>query len=657
MKLALKGKSKLGFVDESCVKSMYKRELAEQWEKCNTIVSSWIRNTVANELMPSIVFTSNAKKVWSDFKKKFDRCSLTRIYHLWTKIATLKQGIDSIITYYSKMIDLWSESGRLRQVMNILVDESQAAFVPGRGLIDNVLLSHELIKSYGRRGISPRCMIKIDMQKAYDSIEWEFLEQVLTGLCFPEIFIGWIMECLKTISYSISINGSPTKPFDTKRGVRQGDPMSPLLFVLAMEGDEVSIQLLCDCFNKFSKASGLVANQSKSCMYFGGVPAEIQQRIIQTTGFTIGEIPFKYLGVPLSAKRLSLNQCQPLLDKMLGKIKQWTTKFLSYAGRLQLIKSVLIAIQNFWSQIFPLPKKIIQVIEGICRKFLWTGDTNTNRKALVAWEKMCRPKSKGGLNITNLSMWNRAALIKHLWNLCMKKDKLWIRWVHVYYIKGKNPWQVEVKQASWISRKILQAGKYIQEARLDIKKILGSQSYSIRAVYNQLRGDFPKEEWSRLICNNKSCPRWKFILYLAVQEKLYTKDRLCNWGLQVDPVYALCEQELESHQHIFFLCRFSAQVWEKLLTWIGIKRRITDWKEELKWAADHMKGKGSKTMLYRMCITSAVYQIWLERNRRIFQQEKRSSEAITRQIIQEIHCIGNRESSLREELQVLNFYP
>ncbi|OIT19123.1 hypothetical protein A4A49_57378, partial [Nicotiana attenuata] len=282
--------------------------------------------------------------------------------------------------------------------------------------------------------------IKIDMQKAYDSIEWAFLEQVLTGLCFPRTFIGWIMECLKIISYSISVNGSPTTPFEAKRGVRQGDPVSPLLFILAMEyltrslkqlkeepnfnyhprceklniiqlsfaddlllfwrGDGVSIQLLCECFNKFSKASGLVANQSKSCMYFGGVPADIQQDIIQATGFTIGAIPFRYLGVPLSSKRLSVSQCQPLLDKMPGKIKQWITKFLSYAGRLQLIKN-----------------------------------TNASKKALVAWEKICRPKSKGGLNITDLSIWNRAALIKHLWNVCMKKDKVWIRWVHVYYIK------------------------------------------------------------------------------------------------------------------------------------------------------------------------------------------------------------------------------
>nr|XP_009802220.1 PREDICTED: uncharacterized protein LOC104247808 [Nicotiana sylvestris] len=109
MKLALRGKGKLEFVDESCVKSTYRGELAEQWEKCNAIVLSCIGSTVVGELMPSIVFASNAKKVWSDFKEKFDRCSLTRIYRLWTEIASLKQDTDTVTSYYTKMYDLWSE--------------------------------------------------------------------------------------------------------------------------------------------------------------------------------------------------------------------------------------------------------------------------------------------------------------------------------------------------------------------------------------------------------------------------------------------------------------------------------------------------------------------------------------------------------------------
>lgn len=97
-----------------------------------------------------------------------------------------------------------------------LVDISQAAFVPGRVLKDNILLSHEFVKGYGRKGFSPRCMIKINMQKAYDSLKRPFLEEMLLGKNFLGIFIKWIMCCVRTVSYSININGFPSPPFAAK---------------------------------------------------------------------------------------------------------------------------------------------------------------------------------------------------------------------------------------------------------------------------------------------------------------------------------------------------------------------------------------------------------------------------------------------------------
>lgn len=118
IKLALRGKGKLGFVNENCPKSRYRGELAKQWEKCNAIVLSWIGSTVASELIPSIMFASDAKKIWSDFQERFDRSNLTRIYHLWTEIATMRQGTDSVTTYLSKMKDFWDELNILAPLMS-----------------------------------------------------------------------------------------------------------------------------------------------------------------------------------------------------------------------------------------------------------------------------------------------------------------------------------------------------------------------------------------------------------------------------------------------------------------------------------------------------------------------------------------------------------
>ncbi|XP_060183073.1 uncharacterized protein LOC132613029 [Lycium barbarum] len=263
------------------------------------------------------------------------------------------------------------------------------------------------------------------------------------------------MKCVTTVTYSITINGKASTPFHAKKGV---SPLSPYLFVLAMEylirtlktlhkqprfhyhpkckkqkivqlsfaddllmfcrGDKVSVMHFYACFQEFSMASGLIANVDKSCIYFGGVSTEVQSQILHELNFVKGDLPFRYLGAPSSTKRitivqckpLTIVQCKPLIDKILGRITSWISRFLSYAGRSQLIKSVLFAIQIFWSQIFAIPKKIIQVIESICKRFLWTGSVEVSKKALIAWETLCCPKSAGGLSILDVYTWNKAAL-------------------------------------------------------------------------------------------------------------------------------------------------------------------------------------------------------------------------------------------------------
>lgn len=176
---------------------------------------------------------------------------------------------------------------------------------------------------------------------------------------------------------------------------------------------------------------------------------------------TKGEFSFRYLGVPISTKKLTIMQCQPLIKKIIARIKRWVAKLLSYAGRVQLIKCVPFGVQTFWSQIFLIPKKVIKIILSACRTFLWTDKSGVSRKALMAWEKACLPKSTGGLNIVALDVWNAAAIMKLFWNLAHKKVVLWIRWVHNYYVKGRDINAIAVpKQASWVIKKIISASEY-----------------------------------------------------------------------------------------------------------------------------------------------------------------------------------------------------
>lgn len=124
---------------------------------------------------------------------------------------------------------------RIQKVIANIICEAQARFIPGRKIGDNVILAHELVQAYTRKHISPRCMLKIDLQNAYDSVEWVYLRQILENMKFHTEVIGWITEFVQTVSYTISINGKYIAPFAAAKGLRQGDPMSPYLFANAME--------------------------------------------------------------------------------------------------------------------------------------------------------------------------------------------------------------------------------------------------------------------------------------------------------------------------------------------------------------------------------------------------------------------------------------
>lgn len=112
------------------------------------------------------------------------------------------------------------------------MDPSQSGFIPNRQILDNILLAYELIKGYGRNGLSPRVMTKIDMMKAYDSLDWKFLEEMMIELGISNRVVGWIMECVTTVSYSIGLH---MVPFKDKKRLSQGDPISPYLFAMCVE--------------------------------------------------------------------------------------------------------------------------------------------------------------------------------------------------------------------------------------------------------------------------------------------------------------------------------------------------------------------------------------------------------------------------------------
>ncbi|XP_062103874.1 uncharacterized protein LOC133814991 [Humulus lupulus] len=301
---------------------------------------------------------------------------------------------------------------RLASILPSLINPNQGAFIKHRTLASNVLIFQYLIKGYNRKNSSPRCAMKIDPSKAYDLIDWDFLENLLKALCFPSRFIRWIMICLRGTSYSLLLNGRIQGQFKGGKGLRQGDPISPLLFVIVM--DYLTRMLI-----KASNDKGLSINHSKSRNYFGGQSDATKEFVLSCTNLQEGSFPLKYLGVPLSPTKCKAFDFEVILKKI----------------RLN---------------------------------FLWGVKGTRIKFHMASWEFVCRPKAYGGLGFRERPAWNKTMIAKFLWAISFKQDQLWVKWVNTIYLKGVPTRDYTLKQDdSGYWRKLIKLSHFV--SRLDLE--------------------------------------------------------------------------------------------------------------------------------------------------------------------------------------------
>ncbi|GJW39228.1 RNA-directed DNA polymerase, eukaryota, reverse transcriptase zinc-binding domain protein [Tanacetum coccineum] len=467
---------------------------------------------------------------------------------------------------------------RLQGCLDKLVSINQSAFVPGRLIQDNVLITQELLKGYNRKSGPRRYALKIDIAKAYDTVNWDFLKQILTYFGFHEKIIGWIMTCVTSATFTVCVNGGKYGYFKNRRGLRQGDPMSPYLFTLIIEvltlivqrrvnrseqfkfhwgckeikltqlyfaddllmicnGDHKSVKVLKEGLMEFSKVSGLVPNMNKSTIFFGNVREGERQRMLEVMPFAKGTLLMKYLGIPLITKNIGVSECNQLVER--------------------LITSVLASIHIYRASVFLIPKTTVKDIEKALKGFLW-----------------CHGDLKKGA-------------AKVVWKVISNKDSLWVKWVNTVKLKNKSIWEVDIDESDSPICDIIPFKKRY-EARMDEKASVADMivngvwnwpkewesqfrsindiqiptlregehdcliwkdhngnkmNFFVGSVWEKIKERKPEISWHKVVWYPQCNPRHAFIVWLAMHKRLATQDMIMAWNKSTDLKCPLCMRE------------------------------------------------------------------------------------------------------------------
>ena len=345
---------------------------------------------------------------------------------------------------------------RLKPLLSGIISENQSAFVPGRAISDNVLITHEVLHFLKTSKAEKRVSmaVKTDMSKAYDRLEWDFIECVFRRLGFHQKWIAWIMQCVSAVTYSFLINGSPRGRVTPSRGIHQGDPLSPYIFILCSEvlsglcsraQEEGSIKGIkvsrgcprinhllfaddtmfflradkksCEALNRilvrYEEVSGQSINTAKSSIKFSRwTLATIKVSVKDTLDIQQEGGVGKYLGLPEHFGRKKRDLFSSIVERIKQKASGWSNRYLSTAGKMTMVRSVLSPIPSHAMSCFKLPVSLCTRIQYALTNFWWGNGNGVRKMSWVAWSKLTLPKEHGGLEFRDIQSFNDAYLTK-----------------------------------------------------------------------------------------------------------------------------------------------------------------------------------------------------------------------------------------------------
>ncbi|XP_057803117.1 uncharacterized protein LOC131018409 [Salvia miltiorrhiza] len=630
-------------------------------------------------------------------------------------------------------------ASRLNMVAAVIVSANQFGFISGRSIQECIVLASEGVNCMERSIQGRNMALEVDIRKAFNTLSWDFVETVLHSFSFSQIFRQWIRVIFESARISVLFNGEQHGFFGCSRGVRQGDPLSPILFGLAEDvlsrllldaadmgfitrmkmsrsllfpshllyADDVflfckatkrSCRMIDSILQIYASVSGQFCNKAKSTVFFGrGVPIQLRRRLQWELGFSIGSLPFIYLGVPIFAGRASTARLSCIRDRIIAHFPRWQGMQLSMAGRICLVTSIIQSAAVHSMLIYKWPAKLLHELDKACRSFIWTGCTTSKPRSSVSWNRVCAAKNQGGLNVKSFTHISQSFLLRLSW-LLVTSDSIGFKLFRQRYLdsclRPRSPWfssmiwlvdrieiPVNVHQTlmqpisdyffdnSWhftldflqtfpdlafdiVSVPIGDGGDH----RAWIHSHFGEVSAAL--ALDHVRPKFPLVDWGRWIWAPFIPTRRSIVTWRVILGRLSTASSLRRSGFIGLSWCPLCRNADEDIDHLFWDCDVARLVWQYLFLWFGVDAPwFHDFGSLILWA---MKRPASTQVdnLWRVGVMSTVWSIWNVRNKAVFEEAPVSAVALSIQIKAFIlkssqFCLGEMANSV-EELLILH---